>query len=123
MEKVLVVDDEIDICILVTKYLESLGIKAEYALTIKDAFAKIAVTHYPLYIIDLNLSDGSGYDLMKRLINPKHDSKIIVITAYDGERKKAMESGADYFAPKPLSKRSIDDALKAVNFNSPTYKS
>ena len=118
---VLVVDDEIDICILVTKYLTSLGIKAEYALSIKDALAKIDVYSYSLYIIDLNLSDGSGYELMKRL-NPKQDSKIIIITAYDGERKKAMENGADYFAPKPLSKRSIDDALKAVNFYIPTHK-
>ncbi len=122
MEKVLVVDDEIDICILVTKYLQSLGIKAEYALSIKDAIAKMEVPGYSLYIIDLNLTDGSGYEIMKRLNSLNQNSKIIIITAYDGERQKAMESGADYFAPKPLSKRSIDDALRAVHFLEPKPK-
>ncbi len=122
MKRVLVVDDEIDICILVTKYLQSLGMNAEYALSIKDALAKIEVSSYPLYIIDLNLTDGSGYEIMKQLISSKQNSKIIIITAHDGERQKAMESGADYFAPKPLSKRSIDDALRAVNFPEPIHK-
>ncbi len=122
MDKVLVIDDEIDICILVTRYLQSLGIEAEYALSIKAAFAKIEASNYCLYIIDLNLPDGSGYDIMKRLNTLNLDSKIVIITAYDGERLKAMESGADYFVPKPLSKRSIDDALRAVHFPQPKPK-
>ena len=120
MNRVLVVDDELDICILVTKYLQSRGIAAEYALSIKNAQVMIALKSYPLYIIDLNLTDGSGYDLMRQLIQSKQTHKIIITTAQDGERKKAIDSGANYFAPKPLSKKSIDDALKAVNFMQPT---
>ena len=120
MNRVLVVDDELDICILVTKYLQSRGIAAEYALSIKNAQVMIALKSYPLYIIDLNLTDGSGYDLMHQLIQSKQTHKIIITTAQDGERKKAIDSGANYFAPKPLTKKSIDDALKAVNFMQPT---
>lgn len=116
MEKALIVDDEFDICILVTKHLKSLGIDAEYSLSVKDALVKMQATRYPLYIIDLNLTDGTGYEIMERLKDQKQNSKIIIITAYGGERQKALASGADYFAPKPLSKRSIDEALKAVHF-------
>ena len=120
MNRALVVDDELDTCVLVTKYLQNQGIEAEYALSIKDARVKIALKSYPLYIIDLNLTDGSGYELMHQLIQSKQTHKIIITTAQDGERKKAIENGANHFVPKPLSKKSIDDALKAVNFMQPT---
>lgn len=116
MGNVLVVDDEIDICMLVTRQLKSIGIEAEYALTIKEALSKTAFSPYDLYIIDLNLTDGSGFTLMQKLKEMQLHSKIIIISAYDSESKKAIKSGADLFVPKPLSKRIISDALHAVNF-------
>ena len=116
MGSVLVVDDEIDICILLTKHLGALGASADYALTIQSAIAKTVTGAYDLYIIDLNLTDGSGYDLIQKLKLMRLPSKIILITAYDGENKKAIEHGADYFIPKPLSKKLLDQALQAVKF-------
>jgi two-component system, OmpR family, response regulator len=116
MGNVLVVDDELDICTLVTRQLRSNGIEAEYALTIKEALLKTAFNPYDLYIIDLNLTDGSGFTLMQKIKEMQVHSKIIIISAYDGESKKAISNGADLFVPKPLSKRVIDDALHAVNF-------
>ena len=116
MGNVLVVDDELDICTLVTRQLKSIGIDAEYALTIKEALKKTAFTPYDLYIIDLNLTDGSGFTLMQKIKEMQAHSKIIIISAYDSESKKAISNGADLFVPKPLSKRVIDEALQAVNF-------
>ena len=116
MARVLVVDDEIDICILLTKYLDGKGIKAGYALSIKQAIHKTTVNSYGLYIVDLNLTDGSGYDLIHKLKEMKSPAKIILITAYDGETKRAIENGADHFIQKPLSSKSIDQALQTINF-------
>lgn len=116
MDRVLVVDDEIDICILVTKYLDSKGIKAGYALTIKEALHKTTLAKYDLYIVDLNLTDGSGYDLIHKLKEMQSPAKIIVITAYDGEANRALEHGANYFLQKPLSKKTLEQALHTVNF-------
>ena len=116
MGNVLVVDDERDICTLVTRQLKSIGIDAEYALTIKEALKKTAFAPFDLYIIDLNLTDGSGFTLMQKIKEMQAQSKIIIISAYDSESKKAISSGADLFVPKPLSKRVIDEALHAVNF-------
>ncbi len=45
-----------------------------------------------------------------------YSAKIIVIDAYDNEMQRVKEKGASYFVPKPLSKRKIDLALKAINF-------
>ncbi len=116
MGSVLVVDDEIDICTLVTRQLKSIGILAEYALSIKEALTKTAANSYDLYIIDLNLTDGSGFTLMKKLKEMQLLSKIIIISAYDNESKQAITNGADLFVAKPLSKKTINDALQTVNF-------
>ena len=117
MNKVLVVDDEIDICLLVTKQLQSLGFDASYALSIKDALNKAHVNQYNLFFIDLNLTDGSGYDLLQSLQDLKVDSKIIIISAYDGEEKKAIQKGASLFLAKPFTKLSISESLQKLNFS------
>lgn len=117
MNKVLVVDDEIDICLLVTKQLRSLGFEATYALSIKEALSKVHAVNYNLFFIDLNLTDGSGYDLIQSLQELKVESKIVVISAYDSEERKALQKGASLFLAKPFTKKSISDSLQKLNFS------
>ena len=109
------VDDEVDICLLVTQHLTKLGYNASFSLTKAGALAKIASTSYDLLFVDLNLTDGSGYDLMKFLQDSKSTSKVIVISAQDSERQKALQRGANIFLSKPFSKRSIEDSLQKLN--------
>lgn len=115
MGGILVVDDELDICLLVTQYLRKLGYEASFSLTMAGALTKIARTSYDLLFVDLNLTDGSGYDLMKVLKDSKSTSKVIVISAQDGERKTALLRGANIFLSKPFTKRSIEDSLQQLN--------
>src|SRR5688572_322857 len=114
MNKVLVVDDEIEICLLVTRYLKKMGFDATYALTISDALAKTSMITYDLLFVDLNLTDGSGYDLMHTLREAKTPAKIITISAYDSERQKALQKGATLFMAKPFTKKSISDSLEKL---------
>ncbi len=116
MEKVLVVDDEQDICILISKFLQTHGASADYALNISDALVKATTGCYGLFIIDLNLAGSSGYDLIAKLKEMKITSKIILISAHDSEARNAIEKGADYFIPKPLSRNSLNEALQNINF-------
>lgn len=116
MSKVLVVDDEVEICLLVTQYLKKLGYETSFSLSIAEALAKISTGVYDLLFVDLNLSDGSGYDLMKVLQESKSSSKVIVISAYDSERQKAMQRGANLFLAKPFTKKAIDESLQKLNF-------
>lgn len=117
MAKALVVDNELDICILVTRHLKSLGINADYALSIEEALLKTTNSAFGLYIIDLNLGNGSGYKLIHELKKMHLRSKIIMISANEDNLTRALERGADYFVAKPLSKRIINDALKVVEFS------
>ena len=117
MGKILVVDDEVDICLLVTQYLTKLGYEASFSLTMTGALAKIASTSYDLLFVDLNLTDGSGYELMKVLQDSKSSSKVIVISAQDSERQRALQRGASIFLSKPFTKRSIEDSLLKLNLH------
>jgi DNA-binding response OmpR family regulator len=116
MNRILVVDDEIEICLLVTRYLKKMGFDASYALSITEALTKISMTAFDLLFVDLNLADGSGYDLINTLRESNVPSKIIIISAYDGERQKALQKGAALFMAKPFTKKSISDSLEKLNF-------
>jgi len=116
MGKVLVVDDEIDICSLLTHQLRKLGFQTSYCLTLHDAIQNLSATSYDLIFVDLNLTDGSGYDLISSLRKIDKQTKVIVISAYDSERNKVLDSGPNLFVPKPFAKDSIQDALKKLKF-------
>jgi DNA-binding response OmpR family regulator len=116
MNKILVVDDEIEICLLVTRYLRKMGFEASYALSISEAMSKISRISYDLLFVDLNLADGSGYDLISTLQESNVSAKIIIISAYDSERQKALQKGAALFMAKPFTKKSISESLEKLNF-------
>lgn len=114
MGKVLVVDDEVDICTLLKRQLEKGGLEVSYCLTIKDALSNLSSNSYDMIFVDLNLTDGSGYDLISSLGDTHKHTTIIVISAYDSERQKALQAGATLFVPKPFTNKSISEALQRL---------
>jgi DNA-binding response OmpR family regulator len=115
MKKALVVDDELDICLMISQYLQKRGFETHYALTVSEAHHKIHKQAYNLALIDLNLTDGSGYDVI-RYLRERHGlfTKIIVITAYNNERDLAINLGADIFLSKPLAVKLIDQSIATL---------
>jgi DNA-binding response OmpR family regulator len=116
MNRALVVDDELEICLMVTKHLQRRQFETDYALTVKDALKKVNHSEFELMFVDLNLADGSGFDVISDIQELNRDSKIIVISAYDYEIHKVLEKGANFFLAKPFTIRMVDDALKSLNF-------
>ena len=116
MSRVLVVDDEVEICLLVTQYLRKLGYEVTYSLSIAEALGKLSAAPYDLLFVDLNLSDGSGYDVIRVLQESNSQTKVIVISAYDNERVRALQQGASLFIAKPFTKKAIDESLQKLNF-------
>jgi CheY-like chemotaxis protein len=116
MSRVLVVDDEVEICLLVTQYLRKLGYEAMHSLSIAEALGKLSAGPFDLLFVDLNLSDGSGYDLIRVLQESNSQTKVIVISAYDNERVRALQKGASLFLAKPFTKKAIHESLQKLNF-------
>ncbi len=116
MDRTLVVDDELDICLMVTNHLQKLQFETDYALTVKDARFKVSKSIYDFIFLDLNLTDGSGFDFIQHMKELNLNSKIIVISAHDNESKRALAMGAHLFVNKPFTMKTINDALRTLNF-------
>jgi DNA-binding response OmpR family regulator len=116
MGRALVIDDELDICLMMNRHLQNLHFETQYALTVKDALLKLGISPFEFMFIDLNLTDGSGFDVISYVREMNLTSKIIVISAHDSESNKAMEMGASLFISKPFTTRTINEALRKLNF-------
>ncbi len=117
MKKILIVDDEVEICFLLSGILQKQGFKTNYAHSVKDGMIKIEQEHYNSVFLDLNLPDGVGFNLIPKIKKSDEAIKVIVISAYDGtlEKKNAIKYGADYFISKPFSKNKINEALNHLH--------
>lgn len=114
MDIFLLEDDEA-IGIGLTYSLENEGYNVTLAKSVKEAEKIIDEKEFSLYILDLTLSDGSGYDVCKR-IKAKGDLPVIFLTAYDDEVNVIMgfELGADDYISKPFRVKELMLRIKSV---------
>lgn len=111
--RALIVDDEEDIGFMTKIILKNLGIMSDVTQSIRHAVHKIQKNAYDLYFLDLNLPDGSGFDLVPEIKNCNKTAGVIIISAHDGNEEitKADELGVDAFIKKPFTKKEINQAI------------
>lgn len=111
LNNALIIDDEEDICILITAYLRKKNIVVHYALTLAEGIQKLKEYKPTILFLDNNLPDGSGIESIQliRSINP--ELKIIVISAMSNLRERALANSADAFIDKPIS---FDNILQLI---------
>lgn len=112
----IIIDDELDICILLAGMLKQMGFKSMYATTLQEGLNKLSNSPDVVLFLDNNLPDGSGLDALSGIKEKFPEIKIIMISAYDGdvERKRAAVDGAIDFIGKPLKRILIVDSLKRI---------
>ncbi len=95
--------------------LENEGYKVTLAASVKEAEKIIENNSFSLYILDLTLPDGSGYDVC-RMIKNQGDYPVIFLTAYDDEVNVVMgfELGADDYITKPFRVKELLVRIKSV---------
>lgn len=113
MDIFLLEDDEA-IGIGLTYSLENEGYNVTLAKSVKEAEKIIDEKEFSLYILDLILPDGSGYDVCKR-IKAKGDLPVIFLTAYDEVNViMGFELGADDYISKPFRVKELMLRIKSV---------
>lgn len=117
MSKVLLVDDEEDICLLLSGILKREGFKTSYALNLENAKEMLSQEEFAAAFIDLNLPDGIGSELIPIIKEMRTDTKIIMISAYDMGLVKASKEGADYLIKKPFSRNIILTAIAELQID------
>ena len=114
-ERILIVEDEINIATPVKTYLEKAGFDVDHALTGADALRLMEATPPNLIVLDLNLPDIDGLEVCRR-IRATSQVPIIMVTARDDDIDKivGLEVGADDYLTKPFNVRELVARVKAI---------
>jgi len=124
-EKILIVDDEIDIGQLLSKFLEKKGYTTAYASSGKKGLEEAKKTTYNLVLCDFRLPDMDGLEAIQKFKTVDRDIKIIIITGYSDIKTavKCMKSGAIEYVTKPIYPEEILMSVqKALKENSGSKK-
>ena len=112
-EVVAVVDDAPEIVRIVKHRLLLLGFPAHGCYSAEEMFALFSHEKVALVLLDINLPDSLGYDLLETLTERDHDLGIVMITAR-GDLQMALDcirAGADDYLTKPLSLELLDKTI------------
>jgi two-component system, OmpR family, response regulator len=122
--KVLIVDDELDICYLLSGMLKQRNFRTGFVNTLSDAIVALQTDTPSLLFLDNHLPDGFGLDFIPYVKKNYPEVKVIMITAHDSaaERNVAYRGGVDLFVAKPLNRKLIDDAIDKLFSSDPTGK-
>ncbi|MDO1512832.1 response regulator transcription factor [Maribacter confluentis] len=114
--KILIVEDEKALLQSIASYLEKDGNVCETASTYEDALYKIDLYEYDLLVLDINLINGSGLDILHLLRKNKKETATIIISANNSldDKLKGLDLGADDYLTKPFHLAELNSRIKAV---------
>lgn len=113
--KILVVEDDKTIASGLEFSLTQEHYLVELAYTVTEALEKIKYTKFDLYLLDLTLPDGIGYDICKT-VKRQQEVPVIFLTAVEEEVNVVMglDMGADDYITKPFRLRELMSRIKSV---------
>lgn len=113
--KIFLLEDDGAIGMALSYSLESEGYGVTLAKSIAEAKDIIKRQTFAIYILDLTLPDGSGYDICKT-VKEQGDYPVIFLTAYDDEANVVMgfDFGADDYISKPFRLKELLARIKSV---------
>lgn len=113
--KLFVLEDDAAIGMGLSYSLKNEGYDVTVAKNVKSAYEILNKETFSLYILDLTLPDGSGYDVCRE-IKKSGDFPVIFLTAYDDEVNVVMglELGADDYISKPFRIKELLARIKSV---------
>ncbi len=116
MNKVLLIEDDVDIVQLLLIHLHDLDCEVEIEHNGKLGFAKAKTNHFNLIILDIMLPEMDGIEVCGRLRALDIYTPVLMLTAKSEEIDKVigLESGADDYLTKPFSIREFIARVKAI---------
>jgi len=114
--KILIIEDEKALSDSIISYLKYEGYVCESASDYESALMKINLYNYDCMIIDINLPDGSGLDIIRELKRKNNKGGIIIASARDSvdDRIEGLEIGADDYLIKPFNLSELNARIKSI---------
>jgi DNA-binding response OmpR family regulator len=112
---VLLVEDDTDIRIALTRALTGLGHVIDTVTAGREALARIMDSPPDLVVLDLGMHDIDGFDVL-RMLRGASAIPVVVATARDDDvdAVRTLDAGADDYVVKPFSARQLDARIRAV---------
>lgn len=114
--KILIIEDEKALAESIGLYLSDEGYVCEFAYDYQNASSKINDYDYDCVIVDINLPDGSGLNIIRELKENRSTSGIIIISARNSldDRITGLDIGADDYLVKPFNLSELNARIKSV---------
>ena len=115
--KILIVEDEKPLSDSMVEDLAEEGHLCEAVYSYFDAIGKIGMYQYDCIVVDINLPDGNGLDLIRVIKKQSITLGIIIISALNSleNRIEGLEIGADHYLTKPFHLAELNAHLKSIN--------
>src|ERR1700733_9417172 len=115
MERILVIDDDVELCHLVGEYLRAEGFTVECVHDGESGLKKATAGEYLLAVLDVMLPGINGFEVLRR-IRATSRLPVLLLTARgeDVDRIVGLEIGADDYLPKPFNPRELVARIRAV---------
>ena len=114
--RILLVEDEIELQKSIVQYLDYAGNLVEAVSEFRKASDKIHEFDYDCILIDINITNGNGFDLVKELKQAKSKAGIIIISAKNSldDKVTGLDLGADDYLTKPFHLSELNARIKAL---------
>ena len=114
--KALIVDDEIDVCYLLSSILKYKNLQASYVNSIDEAKRVLKGDHHSIIFLDNHLPDGLGMNFIHEIRKLDPQIKIVMITAHDtnNDKDRAYALGVDQFIGKPFTRETIFNTIERL---------
>ena len=115
MNRVLIIDDDEELCELVSEYLTVEGFQTEAVHDGESGLEKARAEQHDLVILDVMLPRKNGFDVLRDL-RQSSTIPVLMLTARgdDMERIVGLEIGADDYLPKPFNPRELVARIRAI---------
>lgn len=113
--KVLIVDDEIDLCLLLKSYFTRKGYEVAIAYTIAKALDELQSFSPDILFLDNNLADGLGWSMVPAILHTSPGLKVYLISAYHPPMPNLPKDVSVSVIEKPISFADLDSKLDHTN--------
>lgn len=115
MNRILVIDDDTELCELLSDYLGGEGFSVETVHQGDRGAEQALCGEYLLIVLDVMLPTMNGFDVLRR-IRQHSDVPVLMLTARgdDVDRIVGLEMGADDYLPKPFNPRELVARVRAI---------
>ncbi len=114
--KILIVEDEVELLESIASYLKNEDFICEKAATFFEAEDKLISFNYDIILLDINLPDGNGIDLLKLIKEKSPTTGVLIVSAKNSldDKLTGLDLGADDYITKPFHLAELNSRVNSL---------